>query len=207
VNLSAPRLEGPLSSCYVLPLMFAFDEAKTPVGLFFSVFPDPRTAAGIARLARDLRREYGLKGRPLPTSRFHCSLYGFRERDGSSPRLVAKVREAGALVTAAPFRLLFNGVKSFSGRAGHRPLVLVGDDGVVGLSLLHASLCAAMRQVGLKPRGCSSFTPHLTLLYDERCLGERPIESVWWTVSEIVLVLSLIGKTKHVSLGRWRLRG
>jgi RNA 2',3'-cyclic 3'-phosphodiesterase len=185
--------------------MFAFDEAKAPTRLFFSVFPDPKTATQIARAAWNLRRDHGLKGRPLLTSRFHCSLYGFEQRGGPSPSLVAKTEEAAALVTAASFKLLFNCVKSFSGRAGNHPLVLAGDDGVIGLMRLYSSLCAALCKVGLRPRECSSFTPHLTLLYGDRCVSEQPIEPISWTVREIVLVLSLIGQTKHLLLNRWRL--
>jgi 2'-5' RNA ligase len=52
-----------------------------------------------------------------------------------------------------------------------------------------------------------AFTPHVTLLYDRRCIDEQPIEPVGWTVREFALVLSLIGKTQHVPLGRWQLRG
>jgi 2'-5' RNA ligase len=175
--------------------------------LFFSVFPDPQTAARIARVARNLRRDFGLKGRPLFASRFHCSLYGFDAREGVSPSVVARAQEGAALVTAAPFRVSFNGVKSFAGRAAHHPLVLVGDDGVIGLTLLYSSLCVAMRKVGLRPRAPSNFTPHLTLLYDTCRIEEQPVAPICWTVSEIVLVLSLIGKTKHIPLGRWQLRG
>jgi RNA 2',3'-cyclic 3'-phosphodiesterase len=64
-----------------------------------------------------------------------------------------------------------------------------------------------MREVGLRTRKHSAFTPHLTLLYDARHIDERPIRPIGWTVSEFVLVLSLIGKTKHVPIQRWQLRG
>jgi len=192
-------------------MLFALDqpslmssEPGAPIGLFFSVFPDPQTAGRIALIAQDLRGEYKLKGRPLLPTRFHCSLYGF-DRDVVSRTVVARAQEAASIVTASPFRVSFNCVRSFSNRPGHHPLVLVGDDGVVGLVRLHTSLCRAMREVGLRPRECSNFTPHLTLLYDARHVDEEPIESIGWIVSEIVLVLSLIGRTKHIPLGRWQL--
>ena len=188
------------------PSLFS-SEPSAPVRLFFSIFPDSPAAARIAQVAQDLRRRYGLRGRPLLTARFHCSLCCLDDCDGAAPALVAKVREAAALVTATAFRVSFNCAKSFSGGDGRYALVLTGEDGVIGLTMLYSSLCTAMRAVGFPPRGCSSFTPHVTMLYDRCRIDEQSIEPICWTVGEFVLVLSLIGKTRHVPLGRWQLCG
>jgi 2'-5' RNA ligase len=182
--------------------VWALVESRKPVRLFFSVFPDPPAAARIERLARHLRITYRFAGQPLLTPRFHCSLYGFEDRDGARFDIVAKAKEAIAIVTDSPFRVAFDCVKSFSGRPGNHPLVLVGDDGVVGLMLLFASLCRALRQVGFRPKGCTGFTPHVTLLYDGRRIGEQLIEPICWTVNELVLVRSLDGQTKYIPLAR-----
>jgi RNA 2',3'-cyclic 3'-phosphodiesterase len=193
-------------------MLFALDqpslvspEPGVPLGLFFSVFPDAQTTGRIAQIARDLRCEYRLKGRPFLPARFHCSLYGLGNLDTASQIVVAKAQAAASMVTASPFRVSFNCVMSFSNPSGRYPLVLTGDDGAVGLLRLHASLCRAMRQVGLRPQKYSNFTPHLTLLYDARHIDEQPIEPIGWTVNEFVLVLSMIGKTKHVPIQRWQL--
>ena len=100
---------------------------------------------------------------------------------------------------------MFNRVESFSGRDGHYPLVLRGDDGVVGLEILYRSLGTAMLLVGLKAR--LDFTPHLTLLYSDYCIKEHFVQPVSWTVREFSLILSLRGKTKYIPLGRWKLGG
>jgi RNA 2',3'-cyclic 3'-phosphodiesterase len=180
----------------------ALVELHKPVRLFFSVFPDPPAAARIEQLARHLRATYRFAGRPLRTPRFHCSLYGFDDRDGARFDIVAKAKEAAALVPNPPFRVAFDCVKSFSGKPGNHPLVWVGDDGVVGLMLLRASLCTALREVGFRPRGCSGFTPHVTLLYDNSSVGEQLIEPICWTVNEFVLVLSFDGQTKYLTEAR-----
>jgi 2'-5' RNA ligase len=196
------------------PMIVALDELlarplapQVPFKLFFSVFPDPQTAARIGYLARSLRRHYGFKGRPLPTPRFHCTLFSVDDdHDAPLEHIVARAKEAAASGTDAPFRVSFNGVMSFSGKKDHYPLVLVGDDGVVGLTWLRSALCRAVRQVGLRPDE-SNFTPHVTMLYDGRRIGEQSVEPIFWTVTEIVLVLSLVGRTQYYSLGRWQLRG
>jgi 2'-5' RNA ligase len=191
--------------------MYAFNavsspspELEEPVALFFSVFPDPATAARVSRLAQDLRRTHRLRGRPHLTARFHCSLYSF---DSASAAVVAKATEAARMVTVSPFRVSFNCAKSFSGAKDRHPLVLVGDDGVVGLTRLCASLGTEIRKVPFRPHGHPVLTPHLTLLYDCCRIEEQPIEPVCWTVREFVLVLSLTGRTKHIPLGRWQLHG
>jgi 2'-5' RNA ligase len=182
-------------------------EPEGPTRLFFSIFPDPPVAARISRTAWDLRRRYQLSGTPLVTSRFHSTLCACGHRDGISQIVAAKAREAAAMVRAVPFKVSFNCAKSFFGKEDHHPLVLTGDDGVIGLTTLYSSLCMAMRRVGLQPPGSSSFTPHVTIIYDRRRIDEQSIEPVCWTVGEFVLVLSLIGRTKYIPLGRWQLRG
>jgi RNA 2',3'-cyclic 3'-phosphodiesterase len=200
-------------SCYVLLICASVElslfssEPPVPAGLFFSVFPEPPAAVRIAQLAQDLRCRYRLGGRPLLTPRFHSSLYGFDSCDATPATVVAKARQAAAIVTARPFRVSFDCVMSFSGKDGRYPLVLVGEDGVIGLTMLHSSLCTAPRTMGIPSKAHSSFTPHVTLLYDARRVDEQPIESICWPVREFVLVFSLIGRTKHVPLERWQLRG
>jgi RNA 2',3'-cyclic 3'-phosphodiesterase len=181
-------------------------EPQAPVKLFFSIFPDSQAAARIDQLARYLRREHGLKGLSFSPARFHCTLCSVDDRNAVWQSIVARAREAAATIEAAPFRVSFNGVMSFSRKKHKYPLVLVGDEGVVGLLKLYSSLRSAMRKTGLR-RETSSFTPHVTMLYDVRRIGEQTVEPICWTVNEIVLVLSLTGQTKYHRLGRWQLRG
>jgi 2'-5' RNA ligase len=178
---------------------------RSRLGLFFSVFPDPLTAFGIARFARQCRCQYGFDGEPIAASRLHISLQHLGEYHEMPESVVGKAREAAARVRMPPFAVMVDRMSSFSGRQGNYPLVLRGEDGVVGLTMLHRSLGAEMRKVGLKRR--ADFTPHMTLVYGSRRIDEQPIEPVCWTVGELVLVLSLIGETKHVRLEQWPLRG
>jgi 2'-5' RNA ligase len=105
------------------------------------------------------------------------------------------------------FKLGFDRVGSFSRKARNMPLVLLGEDGLVTVEALQHALSLAMAQIGLGHGGREHYTPHLTLLYDDRHVAVRPIEPITWTAREFVLVRSLIGQSRHEVLARLPLRG
>ena len=49
--------------------------------------------------------------------------------------------------------------------------------------------------------------PHITINYRGDRLGSQKIPPIGWTVGEIILTESIVGKTTHVEHGRWPLRG
>jgi 2'-5' RNA ligase len=190
---------------FFYPAESSVSRPPTKFGVFVLVFPEAGAAAQIETLARRVRRAYALKAEPLPTSRFHVSLNNIGEYDDrrTAEAVALRVRAALEDVQASPFTVMFNLVQSFSGRDGKRPLVLRGDDGVVGLERLYDFLGVSLRKVGVKsPR---RFTPHLTLLYGERPIEERFIQPVSWIVRGFALVLSLRAETKYEIQGRWSL--
>jgi 2'-5' RNA ligase len=175
--------------------------------VFFAVLPPPVTVPCISRLAWHVHDKRRLTGRPLRPGCFHVSLLfaGYHGRM-SAPTLEALINAAGT-VTMRPFRVSFDWVTSFR-HSGKRPLVLRGDDGVGGLICLRDKLIAATIDVaGSIPTARGAFTPHLTLLYDEAEIREEPVEDISWTVSEFFLVRSLYGQSRHITLGRFTLRG
>lgn len=174
--------------------------------LFFAIFPDAAAAVRIAQLAHRLRGEQGLKGKPLETARFHVTLHHLGDYAGLRPDIVAAAVEAAATVAMPPFEAAFDRALSFSVRPGNRPFVLRGGEGVAALTAFQQTLAAALGKSRLWDRVKSQYTPHMTLLYDDRVIAELPTETVKWTVREFVLVHSLLGKTVHVPLARWPLR-
>jgi 2'-5' RNA ligase len=119
---------------------------------------------------------------------------------------LAGLIEAASTIRMPPFRVSFDWVMSF-GNDGKHALVLRGDDGVDGLAWLRDKLLAATMDIRGAAPSTRSFTPHLTLLYDEQEVREEPVEEISWTVNEFVLIRSVYGEGRHIPLARWKLRG
>jgi 2'-5' RNA ligase len=120
---------------------------------------------------------------------------------------VARAKEAASNVSMPPVDVAFDRVSSFPGRRNKKPFVLrAGADANAGaLHDFQKTLGIALQTAGLAVKVNSHFTPHVTLLYDERHLGEQTVESVRWTAREFVLVRSLLGRSQYVQLARWSL--
>jgi 2'-5' RNA ligase len=184
-----------------------FDAPPAPTDrLFFAVYPDADTAERIAALAQQLRQDKGLKGRPLDARRFHVTLHHLGDHVGLPQEVVAAASKAAASLDLPAFELQFDRAVSFLGRPRNRPFVLRGDAGLKAVAALQRELGMALKEAGLRQWVEARFTPHVTLLYDDRCLPELPIEPIHWTARELVLTHSLLGKTRHLPLGRWALR-
>lgn len=177
--------------------------------LFFAIYPDPDAAVLIARRAAALRDEWGLTGKPLETARFHITLQHLGDFAALPQDLIVKAVEAAESVVAAPFDVVFDRVVSFGTKPGNNPFVLRGGDGLGALIAFQDTLGVEMRRTGrrLGERAETNFTPHVTLLYDASRVAERATLPISWTVREFVLVRSLLGKTRHIVIGRWPLRG
>jgi 2'-5' RNA ligase len=172
--------------------------------LFFAIVPDPDTALHIERLAQRLRVEHGLKGKPLPTAHFHVTVHFIGVHDTFFERVASWAQATASTISMPAFDVTFDHAASFHRTARERPVVLLGSDGVAALKEFHGILGTTLTKAGfnLKP---SSFTPHVTLLYDKLEVAERTIEPIHWTAREFVLVDSRVGKTQHVQLARWPL--
>ena len=146
----------------------------------------------------------------------------FRTRDGSEVRLngdtevlfaesrrleidkgqiLARVMEA-----AAPFQVTLNHVATFRG-GDPPPLVLLGDEGVIGAELLHTAIHRALVTGSMAPRREPKVWPHVSLLWDRSAIPRTFVEPIGWTAREFVLLDSLYGEGRHEVLGRWPLLG
>lgn len=190
-------------------LLPGIDPPRRPTDrLFFALLPDAPAAAAIADLAKRLKAEHGLKGRPLATPRFHVTLHFFGDHVGLPQALVDGLGAAASELRSAPFDVTFDHAVSFSGRVRKRPFVLRGSDaGLAALTGFRRELSEALARHGLGGLVDAHFTPHVTLLYDDQLRPPQPVEPIVWRVNELVLVDSLLGQARHVPLARWPLRG
>lgn len=182
-----------------------FDDAPTPTDrLFLALRPDADTAAHILALSADLRQQHGLKGRALDAERLHVTLLALGDHVGVPQRLVADVQAVLDTVTAAPLPLCFDRLQCF-GRGRNNPIVLTAADGLPALQAFQQQLVRTLATRGLvRPEG--TYTPHVTLLYDDRVVATQPVPPVRWTADEFVLVNSHIGQSRHERLMGWPLR-
>jgi RNA 2',3'-cyclic 3'-phosphodiesterase len=163
--------------------------------LFLAVVPPPEVAARIARLAHHLRIGHDLTGKPLEVEHFHVTLCHIGDGIGLPSEVVARTIERASAVPMPAFKVAFDRVMSFSNGA----FVLCGGDSVIGLEVLQQRLSDALDS---RPARARRYTPHVTLLRDSHIVPEHDIEPIEWTVHEITLVHSLLGKTTHRHLAR-----
>lgn len=182
-----------------------FDAPPVTDRLFFAIFPDPATAADIARQADALRTTNQLGGRPLALERFHITLHHLGDHAGVRRDIVAMAGEAAEAMTTSPFDVTFDRAASFH-NGGNNPFVLQGGEGLEDLKAFQRDLGLAMARAGLGKLVDKSFTPHVTMLYDRRLVAEQAITPIRWTVGGFTLIHSLLGRTEHIPLARWTLR-
>ena len=170
-------------------------EGRATDRLFFAALPDAATAVRIADLACRLKIGHDLTGRLLRPEHFHVTLFHVGDRCGVASGKVASFVERASSVTMPAFKVAFDRVGSFKNGA----FVLRGEEGTMGLEVLQQRLSDALdARVGR----ARPFTPHVTLLRDSHLVEEHDIQPVEWTVHEVVLVHSRLGRTEHRHLAR-----
>jgi tRNA(adenine34) deaminase len=179
------------------------DEGPATDRLFLAVLPDPAARDRLSGLAQTLKREHGLQGRALRPEHLHITLHHLGDHRRIPQNVVdAASRAVASLVSVPTFPVSLDRVVTFQ-RPGSKPVVAAGGEGVVALEGFHRQLQKALVRQGIKPE--ARFKPHATLLYDPRGIPERAVAPITWTVGEVVLVHSLLGKTTHEHLARWSL--
>ena len=188
------------------------DELEPPPKLtdriFFAIAPDAGAIADIGALTAELKARHGMRGRSIAEDKLHATLCNLGDFPGMPHAQLARAVQAAAAVAAvtAPFVASFDTAQTFINRKRDRPFVLVGGDGVIGVSALYKALATAMLKAGL-PGSPPSYTPHITLLYDDVTAAPQGVRPVEWTVRELVLLHSQIGQSQpYKVLGRWPLQ-
>ncbi len=169
--------------------------------LFFAVRPDAEAVEAICSARRKLCEKAGLAGPEIPPDQLHVTLWrvGDYVVPPTSEDIYAIVRQAGT-IEMPPFRVSFGCAQSLS----RGTLVLSAGRGSADLETLSTRLRDALNPASAERK--RAFRPHMTLMRSDKILPERRIRATGWTVREIVLVHSLLGKATHRPVGRLPLR-
>lgn len=170
--------------------------------LFLGIGLDAQAAYSARQAAWNLRTRHHLKSWPRRKSLMHVSLRHIGDFNGFPGGLVEKVTEAAASVRTRPFEVEFDQVTSF-----RHCIVLVGDEGVVGVRRLENEIGEALERGQIREPS-RHFSPHVTLMYDQTVIPtERLRQPVRWKVEEFVLIHSLLGESRHAVLQTFPLDG
>jgi 2'-5' RNA ligase len=173
-----------------------------PVKLFFAIRPDDDAAVAIESLGMRLKAAHRLRGRIIARERLHNTLAAVHGT-GTITENIARAKAIGNRLWHRRFSVRFDWTASFQGRDRGHPFALRGADGLGALVALRENLREEMLRAGLD--ASRSFTPHVTLLWADRCVEEYPIAPISWTVRELVLTASLQGHSRHIDVARWPL--
>lgn len=175
--------------------------------LFFAIYPDAPALERLVATAQSLRMRHALRGRAFAPQRLHVTLAMAGDHIGLPPEVVERAMRAGEAAAAAggaPFEVAVDRVSTFP-RASNRPCVLLVGEGAQRLAALHEALEQALAPGASAAPARRPYRPHLTLQYDDRGLPDEGITPIRWTVRELVLVRSLLGRSQHIALARWPL--
>ncbi len=175
--------------------------------LFFALWPDQATRAGIQQAAAQLQAAHAPRGRWLGAHRYHLTLQYLGDFDALPPALVEAALAAAGGVRAAAFELVLDQAGSFRNRA--IPWWLGSVAPPAGLQALWDGLGVALAKAGVRVHSASKLVPHVTVLRDaSTSLPQTPIDPVPWPVRDFALIHSVLGaQSGYRLLGRWPLQG
>ncbi|MBE1159882.1 2'-5' RNA ligase family protein [Dyella acidiphila] len=177
-----------------------FDPPVPTDRLFLAVFPDAAYAARLETFAAKHLAARRMPGDPVAASRLHATLFHLGDYTELPPGLIAQGAEALAALQSEPFEIRFDHIGSFNHHHPRGDFVLTAGHGNEPLHALHRQLAAHLHAVALSQHTKGSFTPHMTLAYNKPAVPLVAIEPVVWPAHEVVLVHSLLGKTRHIRL-------
>jgi 2'-5' RNA ligase len=176
--------------------------------LFFALFPDADAAEQMLALGADIKSRHRLTGELHLQDRLHLTLDHLGDFKGRPQDVVERASKAASEVAAgqAGFAVSLDRIVSFGRGEGSRPLVLTdASTGNPGLAEFRGRLWDALAAEKLAGGSRSSFSPHVTLLYDAQVLTEETADAITWRAQEFVLIHSFMRQTRYEMLGRWSL--
>lgn len=163
--------------------------------LFFALVP-PRIERARIGLIRD---QIGPVDCGVGNDRLHVTLAISADHPNFPTDVVDRMLRIGEDVSADPFWLSLDRLSGGGQSVALRPSKRSG-----ALYDVQRQLAQAMDYWAIAREGWS-FSPHVTIAYRVGDPFIRPIAPIGWEAGEIALIHSVVGETRHVTLGRWPL--
>ena len=160
--------------------------------LYVMAKPPPDVQARIAALPRN---DPG-RGPDL----LHVTLLTLFDLHYAPPEWLGQVIAALESFEAAPFPLAFDRIENRKAVTLRTRAPLAEARAFQAALVRHLLLHKAPMMLGTTPE------PHVTINYRGDRMGAQKMPVIGWTVDEIILMESVVGKTTHVEHGRWPLR-
>lgn len=172
---------------------------------YLALQPTPEAAEAVAERLAAARRDFRLTAKPIAANRLHVSLYNLGAFKRPPGPIMDKAVDVVRRVAARPFTIALNRLGTWGRRDGERPVVLWGDDGVIGVQALYDDLHHELVRAGMASRRDPPFEPHMTLLYDRAEVPETVVEPVSWRVEGFVLIHAVHGEGRFEVVERFPL--
>jgi 2'-5' RNA ligase len=174
---------------------------------YLALQPTAEAAAAAAERLEAVRREHRLTGRPVAANRLHVSLFNLGTFKRPPGPIIEKAVDVVRRVEARRFIIGLNRLASWGRGDGERPVVLWGEDGVIGVQALYEALHRELVTAGMASRRDPPFEPHMTLLYDRAAVPETFVDPVEWRVVDFVLIHAVHGEGRFQVVERFPLAG
>lgn len=183
------------------------DSDEVPKNLFFALRPDAAAAERIRALALRVRKLEGLEGRVFELEQLHVTLRYLGSWEELPADALAVADEVARSLRAEPFGLSFDRVMSFERTRGQPPLVLCGDEECDALLKVRGRLSVELDKTHRFKPDHGGFKAHVTMLYDWKRVSPLAVAPIAWTVSEMLLIRSHQGLTRHEVVARYPFAG
>lgn len=137
----------------------------------------------------------------IPADRLHLTVAITNDFPDYPAAFVETLLRVGDRVAAAPLTVRLDQLVR-----GARSVLLLPAVGQPELRALHRSIADGMASARAPLRDGTGFSPHMTLFYQGGAPLQRRVKPFAWHADELVLIHSLLGRTRHEVLRRWPLR-
>ncbi len=163
---------------------------------FFAVRPPSSLASRIAAFGEVL----GGNAPRVSAERLHVTVAVSDDFEGYPAEFVEILLRVGGRVASSPFRIALDRLLS-----GNRAVFLVPTAKCPELKAVYQTIADGMASARAPLRQGVGFNPHMTLFYRDHARLDFPVPRLEWTASELLLIRSLVGLTRHETLATWPL--